>query len=395
MLKVKVGSFTTGTGTGTIAVTDVGFQPDAILFWGAGNNAPGYGCAISTSSRWAVGCSNDSAYSTASGCWLAMNSTTGGPDGILDLQSMDSGGFTLAIDNQFGTSRTVYYLALKKSGASFACGYITEPGATGNQETSSLSFQPTLLLFAGGSNTALDSTQNNGGQCMLGVAVGASQQACSIANNGEVGSDEPTGDNYCYANGAFNTSSVCLYGGSFAFPTSPINATGALVSMDNDGFTINWTARAATRYYFYFATNLPGVAFSTVATRTDTTPFSETDSGHRPVVMLIGGQTASAGHGHSFGAVSGASARGCVGVDYAGYASAGGATPPWAANAATDAAIYYDYGFWAGLVGLMDLTSFDLTGWSGVMDDADTSAMTLWYVTICLGAVGGQLITMI
>ena len=129
-LSAKVGAFNTGTGTSSIVVSDVGFQPKAILFWWSGRTGTtdaqgreshfqGVGAATATTQRWAIttndidaAAAQDAATAkTATGCLLSVSSA-GAIDGKADLASFDSGGFTLSVSDAFPRDQRVHYLAL-------------------------------------------------------------------------------------------------------------------------------------------------------------------------------------------------------------------------------------------------------------------------------------------
>ena len=138
MLRCKVGSFAVSTGGAgtTQAITGVGFQPKAIIFFWCGrvtNNSEaandhqrGFGVAVSPTSRHAVTTVSQNAVADAqsqtddsdAACIRFLNAS-GTLDGYLDHQSMDTDGFTLIVDDQISSAHRVGYMALggdEKSG---------------------------------------------------------------------------------------------------------------------------------------------------------------------------------------------------------------------------------------------------------------------------------------
>lgn len=165
----KVGSFASGTGavSSTVVVSNVGFQPKAILFWWSGrsegidtigraSHQRGFGMAVSATDRRAI-CSRSSDAAVSSNTDRAHSnaaaiitvSSGSNIDGALDVQSMDAGGFTLVVDDQMPQDLRIHYRALGgDSLTDVATGQFQEPGATGDQDITSLSFQPDCVLFS-------------------------------------------------------------------------------------------------------------------------------------------------------------------------------------------------------------------------------------------------------
>lgn len=193
----KVGSFSTGTGAiaTTVVVTGVGFLPKAIIFWWSGTTSSvnavteqdhfrGIGYAVSPTDRRCVGCSSDHAVAgagtdhghRADACIVGIG-VGGGFNAMLDLQSMDTDGFTLVVDDAFPTSRRISYLALGGSDiANVATEQLVMPSATGTVDYTTLGFEPEVLFFISAIQTANPPTENGDSTIMLGVATGSGQQ---------------------------------------------------------------------------------------------------------------------------------------------------------------------------------------------------------------------------
>src|SRR3990167_11012985 len=128
----KVGAFnviTTAAGN-TQAITGVGFQPLAVIFWYSGrtdstdtvgrlSHTRGMGFAISSSDQRAV-CSASTDASASSATYGAVTNVrcittfngAGTIQGAMTFTSMDADGFTLTVGTQFTGGFRVHYLAL-------------------------------------------------------------------------------------------------------------------------------------------------------------------------------------------------------------------------------------------------------------------------------------------
>lgn len=197
-INAKVGSFSTGTpaATNTIAVTGVGFQPEFIMFWwtgrsnstdaiGRASHFRGFGAAASTTDRRSVASTSTDAAATsdtasahdAAACILSVSPVTPAIDGQLDLQSFDADGFTLICDSATWPRDTrVTYLALAGDLTNAATGVLTEPAATGDQDVTSLAFQPDFVLFFS-AGIAVDAPgAKTDSDIMIGAATASSAQ---------------------------------------------------------------------------------------------------------------------------------------------------------------------------------------------------------------------------
>ena len=167
-MKSHFGSFNTGTGAigTTITLAGLGFAPRAILFWWSGrteatdtvgraNSQNGFGVAVTSTDRRAITISGIDAQGTSDNqrahsnvaCILSVSNTPA-IDGAMDLQSINPDGFTLIVDDAFPTSLRVHYLALGgDSLEAAASGQFQEPLATGDQDTTTVGFEPDCVLF--------------------------------------------------------------------------------------------------------------------------------------------------------------------------------------------------------------------------------------------------------
>lgn len=109
-----------------------------------------------------------------------------------------------------------------------AIGTLTTPGSTGNQAITGVGFQPKVVIFY-----KLGATAANA-QWQFGVAVSSTQRWCSAAADYDALATSETAR-------AFR-SNACI----ISLATSDtINRQADFVSMDADGFTVNWSIAAA------------------------------------------------------------------------------------------------------------------------------------------------------
>jgi hypothetical protein len=394
----KVGSFLTGTGavSSNVVVNDVGFQPKAVIFWWTGatgsvdalfnaNNSMGMGWAVSSSSRSnRAAASRDARTSSATNknrqsdeaitVHPASGSTTT-VDGSLDFVSFDSGGFTLIVDDQFVTSFRIGYLALGGDDITnvFAANGRSIPGGTGNEAVTGVGFKPDIVFFACNRITTSGSNGTNA-EGSFGAAVSSSQQAILFggAPSGQLTMDAKS---YSYDGeclGAGNTSA-----------TFDISCRGTFVSMDSDGFTINWLELAAGSYD-YLCIKGGQWLIGSLLTQTDTsTDIVESGFGFTPKFGMFFSHTlpkstqnvVDANWSNSVGAFDSASSR----IAEASYME--NATADSECDSAVEFdEVYINIGASDAVVGLMDIKSVDADGFTCIMDDADPAQAFVWYV---------------
>lgn len=170
-MSVKKGSFAANTSTGNQAITGVGFQPKAIIFWGVQETATGYstggfhfhGCATSSTQRWCyAGGADDGAGTVVSGramrsdcCIYTLANGTPTADGLADFVSMDSDGFTVNWTDAPASAWIIHYLCLGGTDITNAKAGTISPGTgTGSKSTTDPGFQPEFLLMATAATTS-------------------------------------------------------------------------------------------------------------------------------------------------------------------------------------------------------------------------------------------------
>lgn len=256
LTNVKVGGGTVTSGTGTLAFTGVGFVPDLLIFLVKPTSGDGDHENAQMSMGWAnatdqVGWSNfyddGSTTTDADGVLIPgtaiITTAASGISNTAQLQSMDADGFTLNRLVSSGTSYAMAYMALKFSGISTAIGVETQGVATGTKATAGIGNAPQALML--------------GGACRVASVSSTSHM------RGFLGATDGT-DFYCNAYSAESglSTSRTTRAHKEKIAASVLNTAGTpsttaeadLTSLDDDGFTLDWTTADATaREFSYLA----------------------------------------------------------------------------------------------------------------------------------------------
>ena len=386
------GTFAISTGVATTqqSVTGLTFKPNLALFWysiatggdGAvdGNSGIGFGVAVSSSSRratfsgWVDGATTNTdrhANIMHDAACIAICTLSGTPalDGLADFVSFNNDGFTLVIDDQFSAGYIIHYLALSVTNAELAT--ITEPAATGSQEYNISSFLPNAAMIFSAGNAGLNVVDNDG--VAQGLFIGAgdgTRQVVTGCANGY--SSSAAQDTNFYSNALVLVRQVAK---------SDV-AQASLTTLDADGITLNWTARASTgTQYFVLMLKATGAYVDEYVTATDLNDHPESGFGFAPTALfgahintISGGDDT---RSMTIGGGIGATARSCVGAMMAG---AGGSVQVSYWQELDEIGATYDSA--AVLIALMDVVSFDADGWTHKMDDADAVAALGWMLAI-------------
>lgn len=320
-LSAYVGSLACPAATGNQSVTGLGFQPKLVLFYTINRTTDGtdtigpyaaYGAAVSSTNRFALG-SDDitgSAWQTASKCVTMQNAGT--ITYQADFVSMDSGGFTINWST-VSSGVIVQYLALGGTDlASVTIQEFTCPAATGNQSTTGVGFKPdAVLFFSVGNPTAPPSHDDVGGnQQGCGCMTSAAQWVSAYGNSAN--SDSYQGTASCIAIVQNDAKSM----------------EAKYVSLDSDGFTLNWTTVSSGAYVWAICLKGPQFYAGSFSKPTATGNSSVTGLGFQPAAELFStfGHTAttailsnSNNIKNSFGAAVSSTQRGMQGND--GYPS--------------------------------------------------------------------------
>lgn len=296
---MQSGWFTSPAALGSQAITGIQFQPKALLFFTCKNHHAGndpwntetmihMGAATSATNRWVVSGRSPEATTNAACCasdnthvlWY-MNDGLGDTVGKADITSLDANGFTLNW-TESSSPYNVYtsYLAFGGTNCSALASSFTANTTTGNQSITGVGFKPDLVIFCSAvvTNTTITTTQ-----------LYAQGWACS---------DLSQGANY-FVNWLAAPTNVSTYQRTdrcIVLPSSSspdtIGGEASLVSLDADGFTINWQSAvpAASSTVWFLA--LKGCE-STVVTDTQPTATgtkSNTAVGFQPSLVWLASQ---------------------------------------------------------------------------------------------------------
>jgi hypothetical protein len=291
-LEVNKGSFSTITTTGTQSVTGVGFQPDAVIFWGTSLTAAGYGTglassfgvATSSTARWAIGTfSANAAATSACGrrnttarCIIFIADSAGSIESEAQFNSADADGFTLDWINAPGSAWLIHYLAIGGTTVTGAkAGVFNSSGSTGAQAVTGVGFEPDFLLLAS-ELSGVDSTNIHN---LFGFGMASSSSArAALAIRDRSGETTTT-------NGAIQVSDAVFIALN---STGTVGRRADLTSFDSDGFTLNWsTASAASIGYLALAGGTYKVGVETQNTTTGTK--ATTGVGAQPAGLFIAG----------------------------------------------------------------------------------------------------------
>jgi len=297
--QAQEGAFNIGTGAaGTTVPITVGFQPKVVIFWESGrtestdtellgNEQRGFGVAVTPTDRRVICSQSQDAQSSAvvdrahrADAAICSMTTGGAIDGLGDLSSMDANGFTLIIDDAFATDLRIHYLALGGSAITTAAtGMFTEPAVAGNQDVTTVGFQPdAVVFFSAGIATDPPGTATDS-KLMIGYAAGAGNPNDAVW----IGASDD-------GQGTMVTRSYHRAGESVAMFDAGETVTDARASVTawlSNGFTLNWVERASNRRVFYLALKGGSYAVGDVLTRTTSGTVVETGVGFSPVASLF------------------------------------------------------------------------------------------------------------
>jgi hypothetical protein len=248
---------TTYVETCTDVRTGQTFRPKAIKVWtqGLGSGADAnsttahfrkcIGFATSATNRRCVASQDQDAAGTQvctagqrTDAVAATVTSTPAFDGLLDIQSFDAAGFTFIVDDASPVDITVFWEAWGGDDSISANVVdITEPGSAGNQ-TYSVGFQPSVLMIAGCQHNAADGSARQDSGICLGFAT-SDRAADNVVILGN--SDDASGTSDC---DAYCQTGECL--AMIAIGGGNATARAKLANWTQDGFVLNWIARATT-----------------------------------------------------------------------------------------------------------------------------------------------------
>jgi hypothetical protein len=388
-LSVHAGTFAKSTGgaPASQAVTGVGFTPKALILWGTTQTAAGiaggaqvsWGFSDGTDDRSLCLTSEDAQGTSDTDRRIAAKAFT-----ILDfaqtvlsecdLTSFDADGFTVNWTTNEASAYIVHYLAI--GGADLTnvkVATFNAATATGNQSITGTGFQPDALLFLSFGPIDPPFTATTFLGC-LGLAVSSSQRG-AIAPYSENGADTTDCERYQRIN-------QCLVS-SLA---GAVSSEADFVSMDADGFTINWSnAPSAADRIFYLALKGGQYFVGNETQKTSTGTRATTGVGFTPKGLLVMGynltaQTTPQDHNRlTVGAASGAGVESCV---WTGDTDALGTSSVDMSTSITKVLQHIDSDAPAGVDAEADLNAFDGDGFTLDWTTADAVARQFLFLAM-------------
>lgn len=391
-MQVKVGSFTQIAGAGSQAITGVGFQPKAIIFYFSTTTAPwrgdiymGIGFTTGPTESFALGgSSRDNVASSINARRMAAKAISQ-VDGNLsvheaDLTSFDADGFTLnwGADGSGVGNTIVNYIALGGTDLTNAKAMKWDAGAaTGNQAVSGVGFQPGLVMHAGYGNqaTALPNSSDTF-SFSIGVMDSAGNQWATALRGDNGVNPSNTARNQ-------RTDSCFLE----IFSNSNTNARLSFVSMDADGFTVNRNvAPGVAQPVISLCLKGPNFKAGSFAKDTGASPDAQsvTGIGFPPKGLILssvknGANPTPAVHSlWSFGAASGAADERGIAVRDEDNVSPTDAQSHQSSSVLT----LVDTTAVSTVTDQLDLTSFDPDGFSGSWTTNSATAHEILYIAV-------------
>ena len=409
-------ALTTAAATTTFAVvttdpnTGTTFQPKAIFFWWTGRNSAvdaigrathqrGCGFATGTAARRAVGSrSLDASASAQSHCAMRDDACivavgNNAIEGLIDLNSINSDGFTLIVDDALTTAMHVHYLALGGTSLTdVTVGTFSPTVTTGTQTVTGVGFQPDCVIFTGPPIETAPPSLKVSSHFTLGAAAGASPLNMSIAGastnaSAIMDTSQKISNDYCLLSQYVSVDAVDL--------------RAAVTAWAADGFTLTYTensgAQGLNYRYFYLALKGGDYTVGDLLTPTDTTTtVTETGMASKPAAVVFL-STCSAEQAvdavavddrMTIGAATTPTQRVCAAtLDEDSFGSS-------QSNTAVEYdAVYVDISEANAVDALMDLTAMNADGFSVIMDDARASqSMVVWLAIGPAATVGASLV---
>lgn len=246
-LSVHVGTFDSGTSTGTQNITAPGFQPALVLFGSSISNTTE---GVAAGGSFSIGAGSSAAARAALNGYLRDGSSlsrgqasaskvivqTSGASNVLDIDynGTVSGGFQIDVATAPAASTRVGYVAIAGAGFSATAGTFASKTSTGTQAYTGVGFVPTALLTFGRGNTSLDTLLS---ACQLGIGAGTSSSNRGALGMGAVGAAGGDTSQFLSTSRIFGA-----IGGASGGP----DQLADLVSFDADGFTLDWTTATAS-----------------------------------------------------------------------------------------------------------------------------------------------------
>lgn len=290
-LSAKVINADVPTATGSVGYTGMGFQPKIIFTMYPGNTTTGWndegrmtlGAACSTTEESLLGFFSYDAQTTTNTDRRALDDALGGRytnGGFQDeaaFTSFDSDGFTLNWGTVGDASGHPGY-ALGLGGddiTNVAVVTLTQSVSTGNQAVTGVGFQPDLIIVYGARRTVFDSPGNNVIAC-VGAFDGTNQWCCELYSEDGLGTSD--------TRRTLHTDQII----QFETPASGAATDEAsAVSLDSDGFTINWTATSQANVYRVVCIKCANVKVGVAQCPASASELTVSGLGFRPTACMF------------------------------------------------------------------------------------------------------------
>lgn len=243
----------------TLAVTGTGFQPTGLFVYGLGGSGSGggsgtnrttFGGASGPSNRFCSSHFDSSSASftfiTSAGMrndalmWILADNAS---NGLVDLDSFDSDGFTLRCDEATPNVGLGYgYMAFGGEIQAFA-GSFSEPVSSGNQNVTGVPFKPEALIIGG--NRAIASLSHDSMNMLGFVGYDLAQGLwCGAADRGSSSSE---------GRGTYSRFGDAV--AVFDINCTSIESYGQVTALNGNGFSLNWSqvSGAGTNQFWFLA----------------------------------------------------------------------------------------------------------------------------------------------
>jgi hypothetical protein len=382
-----------------VVISGLGFQPKAVILFtsgvttgltdtvAAGTPDLSIGFFTSTSQRACISArSTDGALTSETSRAIRDDAcinqlVAGGFEGRYDVQSIDSDGFTLNVDNVFDGDSSIFWLALGGSKIKNAkVGTIGIAASTGNQDFTDPGFTPdAALLISGGMPTSQLNTVTTTFVTSMG-AIGGGDEAVIV----QIGVDNSASSNTASYS---RVGDECWAYNTVANGTLTRRASGSFIT---NGFRLNvLEAPPSTTWAAYLALQGVDVAIGTLNTLDDTTTdIVASGLGFAPKAVMFfshcgpqsSADTTDVDLEISIGAAAFDGSNITQGVVCCQDRDA--LTTMQCSNGNDDDEVYLNTSSTDTLAASMQVNSFDADGFTCRMSDAESAGFTnfVWYI---------------
>lgn len=392
-LSYKVGSFAQPTSTNaSFGVTGVGFVPKVVILFCNNATADGsqanahvsIGAASSTSARFGGSIESKNGQSASSVGFdeestIALTIANDVPTILVkaDFVSFDSDGFTLNFSTVDANARIINYIAIGGADLTNAnVGNASIPASTGNKSFTGIGFKPDALIFVNVTDyTVLPSSASDNVKLSIGFGLSSTARGYAANYNEKITSPSITKRKQIV------TKAIgCLTSASMTWEAD-------MVSMDADGFTLNFSTvdAGAADIFFYIALKGGQYKTGTFTQKTSTGSQATTGIGFTPtgVIFASVNNTSSSSIVNtarfSLGSGSSSTSRGCI------WLGSTNGVSTTVTNSNLDRSNIIKMMTEAGTPttqAAADLTSLDSDGWTLNWGTADATAREILYLAL-------------